>query len=340
MVKPRTEEASIDSGGSILDEKLQSVVAEWRQNDSSHAGCVHLVASKNSTVALDSRPHIVEGSIGAGLVAPQSGDGGQIAPQSGDGIALGPGNLADVHNDGGDKIQSVPVVRPSLGSGHFPDGSNGLPLAGECLVFKAGGSGVRVAGKPAASSARSSKSAGMVQLRVKHGQSRGCGAIQGNGLLSNCTHPPTPLPNRPEAADPSVVPDVPHEGVKCPKNVKVDNAPVVSLPVVPPPAPHDNPVPDVPPMVTRSKARVKTRSVALSKDPSPKECVDGSVAGGSLSGVNVGIPKVEAQLLKGKGLKGVGKAKTAMAQVPVVSPNSFDVLNGPGEVSGSKDEDN
>ncbi|GAA0185599.1 hypothetical protein LIER_32887 [Lithospermum erythrorhizon] len=130
-----------------------------------------------------------------------------------------------------------------------------------------------------------------------------------------------------------------HNIFKCPKNEKVDNAPVVSPPVVPPPAPHDTPVPVVSPMVTRSKACVKTRSVALSKDPSPKECVDGSLVNGSLPGVNGDIPKVDAQLSKGKGLKGVGKAKTTMAQVPVVSPNSFDVLNGPGEASGSNDMD-
>ncbi|GAA0166753.1 hypothetical protein LIER_21838 [Lithospermum erythrorhizon] len=92
-------------------------------------------------------------------------------------------------------------------------------------------------------------------------------------------------------------------------------------------------------MVTRSKARVKTRGVALSKDPLPKECVDVPIVNGPLPGANGGIPKVDAQLLKGKGLKGGGKSKSTMAQVPVVSPNSFDVLNGPGEASGSNDMD-
>ncbi|GAA0154138.1 hypothetical protein LIER_12207 [Lithospermum erythrorhizon] len=184
----------------ILDEKLQSVVAEWGQNYSSHAGCVHpagngvigaglvaphssydvalssvngvvphcdndemlQVGSKHSAAVLVSRPLVVEGSIGAGLVVPQSGDDGLIAPQSGDGVAVDSGKLTNVHDDGGDNIRSVPAVRSSLGSGNFTGGSNGLSLAGECLVFKAGGSGDAVAGKLAASNVRSPKSVGSI----------------------------------------------------------------------------------------------------------------------------------------------------------------------------------
>ncbi|GAA0166752.1 hypothetical protein LIER_21837 [Lithospermum erythrorhizon] len=54
----------------------------------------------------------------------------------------------------------------------------------------------------------------MVLQRVKQGQSRGSGAIQGAGLVPNRTHLPNPLPNRPEAVDPRTVPAVSHEGVE------------------------------------------------------------------------------------------------------------------------------
>ncbi|GAA0152125.1 hypothetical protein LIER_37428 [Lithospermum erythrorhizon] len=92
-------------------------------------------------------------------------------------------------------------------------------------------------------------------------------------------------------------------------------------------------------MVTRSKTRVKARGVAPSKVPLLKEGIDVPIENGPLSGIIGGVTKVDAPLLNGKGLKGVGKVKTFVAQVPVVSPNSFDVLIGPGETSGTKDAD-
>ncbi|GAA0165662.1 hypothetical protein LIER_40033 [Lithospermum erythrorhizon] len=76
-------------------------------------------------------------------------------------------------------------------------------------------------------------------------------------------------------------------------------------------------------MVTRSKARVKAQGVAPLKESLPKEGVNVSIANGML-------PETVGSVDKGKGLKGAGKVKTTVSQNPVVSPNSFDVLNGPG----------
>ncbi|GAA0152348.1 hypothetical protein LIER_37473 [Lithospermum erythrorhizon] len=90
-------------------------------------------------------------------------------------------------------------------------------------------------------------------------------------------------------------------------------------------------------MVTRSKTRAKARGVALPKDPSPKECAHVPIDNGPSPGVIGGVTTVDATLSKWKGLKEAGKAKAFVAWVQVVSPNSFDVLNGPGEISGTKD---
>ncbi|GAA0142617.1 hypothetical protein LIER_03473 [Lithospermum erythrorhizon] len=83
-------------------------------------------------------------------------------------------------------------------------------------------------------------------------------------------------------------------------------------------------------MVTRSKARVKARGVAPPKESLPKECANVSIVNGSLPEAIGSVDMVASPTIKGKGLKGVGKVKTIVSQVPVVSPNSFDFLNGPG----------
>ncbi|GAA0157969.1 hypothetical protein LIER_15113 [Lithospermum erythrorhizon] len=98
--------------------------------------------SKCSTVAPVSRSQVGNGSIGAGLVAPQSAEDVQIAPQIGEGIAVISEKMVADHEDGGDNVQTVPVLRPCVESGSTSAGSPVAPLAGAGLVFKAGGSGL------------------------------------------------------------------------------------------------------------------------------------------------------------------------------------------------------
>ncbi|GAA0173699.1 hypothetical protein LIER_27261 [Lithospermum erythrorhizon] len=130
-----------------------------------------------------------------------------------------------------------------------------------------------------------------------------------------------------------------HNIFKCPKKSKAVKAPVVPPPVVSPREPNVHPVPVAPPMVTRSRARVKSRGVAPPKEPLPKDCVNVPIESGSLPGVIESMDLVDSPSIKGKGLKGVGKVKTIAAQVPVISPNSFEVLNGLGRTSGTHDAD-
>ncbi|GAA0165878.1 hypothetical protein LIER_21168 [Lithospermum erythrorhizon] len=282
MVKPRSEEVSIDGGedasklvasnadpsllvrvpndnrinvDGVLDEKLKKVVAEWGQNSPPPAvngSCgsparngaigVGMVApqacyvvalssengvvphcddgdviqdvSKNPAVAYVSRPHVVGGSNGTGLVTPQSADDVQIAPQSGDDIAVYSGTSVVVHGDGGDKTNVVPVLRPCFVSGSISDGSHVSPLAGEGLVFKAGGSGIGVEGKHTSSTVRGPKYAGVVLQHARPVLSRGSGVRRGAGPVPNRINPPTPLPNRPEADVPGAVFVGPPEGAK------------------------------------------------------------------------------------------------------------------------------
>ncbi|GAA0175353.1 hypothetical protein LIER_28542 [Lithospermum erythrorhizon] len=182
----------------VLDEKLQSVVAEWGQNDSSPAG-------------IGSSVHPAGNGIGVGLVAPQSGYV----------VALDSENEVVPHGDDGDKIQVVsknptvaPVSRPHIDDGSISEGSQVVPIAGDVLVFKAGGSGSVPDGKFAASTIRRPKDAAMVKTRARHNPARPSGTLQGVGSAPNRAQMPTPLPNCPGVADPGTVPAGSHEGVK------------------------------------------------------------------------------------------------------------------------------
>ncbi|GAA0173698.1 hypothetical protein LIER_27260 [Lithospermum erythrorhizon] len=213
---PHDNRVNVDD---VLDKKLQSEVAKWGQTDSSLRVLVQVLVrrgmvllriqfvSKNSTVAPVSRPHIVGGSIGTSLVAPQSGDGGLIAPQTGDGVAVIFGTVAVVHDDGGEK---TPAVQVCFGTGSTSDGSHATPLAGESLVFKPGGSGTGSVDKPAVSTVRGPKTAGVVLQRAR--QALPCGS--GARSIPNRNNLPNPLPNRPETAVPGAVLAGPPEGAK------------------------------------------------------------------------------------------------------------------------------
>ncbi|GAA0176406.1 hypothetical protein LIER_29407 [Lithospermum erythrorhizon] len=100
-----------------------------------------------------------------------------------------------------------------------------------------------------------------------------------------------------------------------------------------------NPEPAIPPRVTRSKARAKARDAAPPKESFPKESVNVSTVNGSLPEADGSEDMVISPSKNGKGLKGVGKGKTIISQIPVVSPNSFDALNVIGGTSGTHDAD-
>ncbi|GAA0140205.1 hypothetical protein LIER_35203 [Lithospermum erythrorhizon] len=59
----------------------------------------------------------------------------------------------------------------------------------------------------------------------------------------------------------------------------------------------------------------------------PPESVNLSTVNGSLSEAAGSEDMVISLSKNGKGLKGVGKGKTIISQILVVSPNSFDALN-------------
>ncbi|GAA0162659.1 hypothetical protein LIER_18700 [Lithospermum erythrorhizon] len=138
-----------------------------------------------------------------------------------------------------------------------------------------------------------------------------------------------------------------HNVFKCKKNSKdveipVVETPVVSPQVVPPMAPPVTPIPVVNPepvissRVTRSKARVQARNDSPPKESSPRDSVNVS----TISSAAVGSAEIICSPSKnGKGLKGVGKDKAIISQIPVVLPNSFDALNAMGGSSGTHDVD-
>ncbi|GAA0173269.1 hypothetical protein LIER_26923 [Lithospermum erythrorhizon] len=136
----------------VLDEKLQSVVAGWGQN-----------ASSPSDFGSCARP-VGDGSSGVGLVAPQSGGVAALVPDNVDGSHGDYGLLAQVVST---KSTATPVSRPNVEDGPNSDGSQVVPIAGEILVFKAGGSGGSSEGKTAASNVRKPKVAGLVKQRAK-----------------------------------------------------------------------------------------------------------------------------------------------------------------------------
>ncbi|GAA0141968.1 hypothetical protein LIER_35485 [Lithospermum erythrorhizon] len=138
-----------------------------------------------------------------------------------------------------------------------------------------------------------------------------------------------------------------HNVFKCKKNSKEVETPVVETPVVPPQVvpprapivtsiPVVNPEPVIPPRVTRSKARAKARNDSPSKESSPRESVNVSIPTSAAVGC---ADMVCSPSKNGKRLKGVGKDKAIISQIPVVSPNSFDVLNAMGGSSGTHDAD-
>ncbi|GAA0168452.1 hypothetical protein LIER_23165 [Lithospermum erythrorhizon] len=134
-----------------------------------------------------------------------------------------------------------------------------------------------------------------------------------------------------------------HNVFKCPKKAKVVNTPDIPPPVVPTknpivePVPVVNPEPVIPPRVTRSKARVKARNNTPPKDSLPM--VGNNIANGSLLEANDNVDMATSPSNKGMGLKGVDKGKAIVSQIPVVSPNPFEALNGMGGTSGTQDED-
>ncbi|GAA0162658.1 hypothetical protein LIER_18699 [Lithospermum erythrorhizon] len=172
------------------------------------------VVSKCATVSPDVRSQVGNGSIGAGLVAPQTANDVQTTPQLSEGIAVISESMAAKNVDGGNKSQTVPVLRPRLGSGTSSDGSQKAPLAGMNLVFKAGSSGSGSEAKATGSNVRGPKFAGAMLQRARKPLLRGSDARLGAGSAPKRPNPPTPLPIRPEAAVPRVVPAGPPEGAK------------------------------------------------------------------------------------------------------------------------------
>ncbi|GAA0169346.1 hypothetical protein LIER_23858 [Lithospermum erythrorhizon] len=114
-----------------------------------------------------------------------------------------------------------------------------------------------------------------------------------------------------------------HNVFKCPKKPNVDGAPVN------------------PPKVPRPKANAKAKGVGSSKAPLPKENANAPIGNSPLPGAVGCVAKASVPFPKGKGpvsiLKGAGKANAHIAPVSLVSPNSFEALNGAGEISGTKD---
>ncbi|GAA0162215.1 hypothetical protein LIER_39371 [Lithospermum erythrorhizon] len=238
-------------------------------------------------------------------------------------------SMAAENDDGGNKSQAVPVLRPCLRSGTSSDGSQKAPLAGMSLVFKAGSSGSGSEAKATGSSVRGPKFAGAMLQRARKALLRGSDARLGAGSAPKRPQPPTPLPIRPEAAVPRAIPAGPPEGAK----VDSPRVPVVN------PIPVVNPEPVIPPRVTRSKTRVKTRNDAPPKESLLKVNVNVPTVNGSLSEVAGSEDMVISPSNKGNGLKGVDKGKTIVSQIPVVSPNSFEALNVSGGGGGTHDED-
>ncbi|GAA0155996.1 hypothetical protein LIER_38193 [Lithospermum erythrorhizon] len=340
----------------VLDEKMQKVVAEWEQNSPS------LVAKAPCG-----------GTMGANII-----EVGEITPKTAYVVALYSETEAVIQRDGGDRTQSVsnslpippanqsqdgdvlnnvggggsqtgPVLQPLAGLRGLS--SDGLLDAGKGLVFKAGnsdsGSGTNAIG----SNTGRPKLAGAMLQRARKALSRRSGVRLGASSGSTRLNPPNSLPIRPEPMVPMAAPSGLPEGAKafghnifkCPKKAKVVNTPVIPPPVVPTrnpvvePVPVVNPEPVIPPRVTRSKTRVKSRNNAPPKDSLPM--VGNNIANGSLLEANDNVVMATSPSIKEKGLKGVDKGKAIVSQIPVVSPNPFEALNGMGGTSGTQDKD-
>ncbi|GAA0147758.1 hypothetical protein LIER_07381 [Lithospermum erythrorhizon] len=186
----------------VLDHKMKLVVAEWGQNISPPPD----VGSNVLPVGDGSSP-----STGVGLVAPQNGDVPALAPDNVDGSHGADGILAQVVSA---KSTVTPVSRPNVEDGSLSVGSQVVPIAGQVLVFKAGGSGGSSVRKTVASIVRKHMAAGLVKQRAKQPQPRNSGNTHGIDPAFNRAIPPTPLPNRPEVAVPGAVPAGSPEGVK------------------------------------------------------------------------------------------------------------------------------
>ncbi|GAA0173730.1 hypothetical protein LIER_27287 [Lithospermum erythrorhizon] len=153
---PKDHRVNLDG---VLDDNLQSVVAEWGNNGSSSKGD----GSNPPPVKADSNAAVVDGLI---------------MPQSGEDEGKDSDHLEVSHDSDGEKTQAelkksipLPIFRPNIGGGLISGQSHGAGVTGETLVFQAGGSGGGAVGKSAASSVGRPKVNRKAKSRVQHERS-------------------------------------------------------------------------------------------------------------------------------------------------------------------------
>ncbi|GAA0143144.1 hypothetical protein LIER_03897 [Lithospermum erythrorhizon] len=168
--------------------------------------------SSSLPVPPTNQSQVGNGTIGVGLVAPQSVEDVHLAPQTVKDFVVNSETGDVLNNVGGGTSQTGPVLQPLAGLRGLS--SDGLLDAGKGLVFKAGnsdsGSGTNATG----SNTGKPKLAGAMLQRARKALSRRSGARLGAGSVSTRLNPPNPLPIRPDTVVPLAAPTGPPEGAK------------------------------------------------------------------------------------------------------------------------------
>ncbi|GAA0173378.1 hypothetical protein LIER_27005 [Lithospermum erythrorhizon] len=200
----------------VLDHKAQLEVEQWSRHDLSipveTPMDVRWDITKNSLVGSGSQSNVGGDSVKECLVAPKSGihmDNAFLARIPADVVTETVEALKDKSSGtiGSARHQSI---ASSTSSG----GSQLVPLAGECLVFKAGSSGSGLVSKSAGSNGRKAKTAGVKMQHARRAFSRDSGGCLGTASASSCPNPPTIQSSRPETGVPGSVPAGPPKGAQ------------------------------------------------------------------------------------------------------------------------------